>query len=145
MSWKEFLKLDWKKVLIFSALILISFTVGTKIKSETPEPGTFGLPYTKIYFNPILWLPYTIGSALRFLNINIVFSWGKPSLGYCGGYLSFLSELFCFISFSSEITVFDIFYKTPHLLFSTLIYWYFLSCLVIWIYDKLTRKRRIEV
>ena len=110
------MKPNWRKVIITVLLILISFIIGLRTEAGEPEVGTIGLPYTKVYFNPILWLPYGLGSN-------------------CPG-----SEQFCHIEWTTNITAFNIIYKTPALLLTTLIYWYLLSCVIIWIYYKVKKK-----
>lgn len=105
----------WKKIIIIVFLIAISFTFGVRKESGSPEPNTIGLPYTKMYFNPILWMPY--------------------GFSRCG------PEMFCYMNWTNPPTnVIDVIYDTPILLLGTLFYWYILSCIMLWIYYKVKKK-----
>jgi len=101
MNWKdvkEFLKLDWRKIVIAVILGLISYFYGVDYCYMAPCPeGNLCPQICRTLANPLLWGP---------------------------GCIFFGDNAF------SKITS----------TFFGIIYWYLLSCLIVWIYGKL-RKR----
>jgi hypothetical protein len=104
------------KIAIFAILVIVSFTFGVERHAFQPQLPSLNPPYTKTIFNPILWLPYGLGSN-------------------CPG-----SELFCYIEWSTETKLSDLISKTPNFFLATLIYWYILSCLIIFLHGKRKKK-----
>jgi len=96
MKIKQFLKLDWRKIVLFIIFLILTFILVF---------GTFGIPPSKREVED--WI--------------IVF-------------------LFYFLAFPIELTA----YLDPILGFSgfiiNIVYLYFLSCLIVWIYDKVKKK-----
>jgi len=105
---KQFLKPDWRKIVIFILLLIVASIEGIGIQK---------FPYMKLgldtihyyYPNPLFWV---IPSEIE-------------SIGLIRGY-DFLGI---------RLDIIPIQYY-----FISLIYWYILSCLIVWIYNKLKRK-----
>lgn len=117
MNWKDFFKPNLVKVLVIIFLIIISFTFGVRSESSSPEQITqIDLPYTKTYFNPVLWLSYGLGTT-------------------CPG-----SEPFCFIEWTSNVNITTVILNTPVQFVGTLVYWYLISCLILFLYSKFKKK-----
>lgn len=94
MNWKEFLKPDWRKIVIFVILFVMLIIIAN------------------------LYPPKLIPSWLE--NLNIIF---------------YFPDFFIFeilkLSISTVIFLFIL----------DLIYWYLLSCLIVWVYDKVKKKK----
>jgi hypothetical protein len=110
MNLKQFLKPDWRKIVIFVIIIFFSlfdvFIYEKYGKSSTIIEGLcitheFGGTECEYKLNPLFWISFNI-------EIN-----GEGEL-----YLKILTNTYLI----------------------SLIYWYLLSCLIVWIYDKF-RKR----
>jgi len=117
MNWKEFLKPDWRRIVIFLVLTTIFF-VDNFYSSMSRHPCP--LPLCS---NPIS-LPWRSCPVC-----SIRFSDYLSGIIYYAIYPSVL--LYYFPSISSLTVI---------LLAIQLIYFYFLSCLIIWIYDKKFKK-----
>lgn len=96
MKIKQFLKPDWRKIVLFILLFIISTLVRANLfpnrKLEYPYPPfVFGMPFVSFYVYPIVELTPEI--RLNFLG-----------------------------------------------LFGDIIFWYFISYLLVWAYDKFKKK-----
>lgn len=121
MNWKGFFKLDKKKILIFLLIILLANIpyIGTYKGEKVPCMQLLSIPSQSVcpedrpysfQLNPILW------------PLEIVVSLDSSSL----------TGMIPILRFESSLT----FYSSNVNLFGILIYWYILSCLIIWIYSK---------
>jgi len=123
---KQFLKPNKWKILILVILILISLFIGVQMKSYYPPPTSFVLPpHTKVYFNPVLWLPYYLSNDCPGREPCIII-WLYTKEGDIT---------------SLVITLLRISLAKPYLPLMTLIYWYFISCAIVFIYDKFKTKK----
>jgi len=118
MSIKQFLKLDWRKIVIVLVILSFSFIFG--LKEEIL--GSI-MCYNNINFNPVLF------------PLNLIRNWRCCP---AGGTYSKLDCLFLYCQ-PLEVCKFDIILVIIFLIH--LIYWYIISCLIVWIYDKF-RKRK---
>lgn len=109
MNLKNFLKPDWRKILVFAIIFIFSlldaYSYETYGRSLTisglcivHEFGGLDCNYT---LNPLLWIFYNVETN-----------------GEGGLYLKLLTATY----------------------FIPLIYWYILSCFIIWVYDKVRKK-----
>jgi len=95
MNWKQFLKPNWRKILIFVILIFLSsFFIWN--------------------FLPVEWMG--IGFPIPFYEMQ----WGAPAFG--------ISQQPVETSINSIGLIADI------------IFWYLMSCLIVWFYDKFRKK-----
>jgi len=134
MNWKEFFKLnfDLKKDLItvFLGIIAFSFGINWCVMScsgpfiWSPPPKECFALYCQVLFNPILW---GFGSIFRLpqncyppIITSII---QKSVVGKC----YFPDSSFLITLGMTQITL-------------GVIYWYTLSCLIVWIYNKLRKK-----
>jgi len=122
MNWKQFLKPDWRKIMVFVIFLILtsltffcSFTA--KISSLITDLSPWDLTcmsYTTLFF----------GSKL------------EPSvLGLLGNVIGSLLIIINIVPF--YLVAFNNLLGT----FVWILYWYLFSCLIIWIYDKF-RKRK---
>jgi|SRR3972149_7653319 len=103
MNWKEFLKPDMKKIILFLVLFSLSYFFGVSSYHGI-------LQVVGVCYNPILWLPLAIVGG------SCIFSSG-------GDLISIINQF----PYSLGIL-------------ATLLYWYFLSCLIVWIYNNIRKK-----
>lgn len=108
MKWKEFLKPDWRKIVILILLFIIASLEGIGVEEPIARRG----PVPTIYYyhlNPLLWVipPFELISV-------------GPVKGYE------------FLGIRLDII--------PIQYYFSLIYWYILSCLIVWIYDRVKKK-----
>lgn len=99
MGWKEFLKPDWKKLLLLFVFIFIKFFIS----------NNFGILLEYI-ISPFFSFLYT-----RVLEPLVVFKW-------------FYLNLFLYAFLYTLDGV----------------YWYILSCLIVWVYNKFRKKEIID-
>jgi len=96
MSWKEFLKLDWRKVLIFVIISMLSILLIEPQRgccSCCPKWATICIAMCCPCYNFIVW----------------------PYFGVKG-----------------TMDIFGI--------FVSVVYWYLISCLIVWVYDKVKKR-----
>lgn len=132
MNWKEFLKPDWRKVLIF---VVIGFLVFIDTwRYETSEKGIW--VEDKSYE-----ISKTIVVGIRGASscYHVPTSFKEPPVRICTFSLNPLIWLFPNVKINVEggmlyIKLLIATYLIP------LLYWYLLSCLLIWIYDKVKKK-----
>jgi len=98
MNWKEFLKPDWRKIVVFVILFILS-------------------SFISAYFN-------TIYSAIGFCS--------SIKAGFPLAFNTEISGIEC----GGDSSNFDIFSFILDIIF-----WYLLSCLIVWIYDKFRKKK----
>ena len=124
MDWKEFLKPDWKKIVIFIIFAIISLVLSRFILKSQP------ISDVDVYVNIIfvaIFLPPTL--ILSFIQGMIIMSYAKsltPSeFGelITSGTLSPISSAFNVLGWILNV-----------------VYWYLLSCLIVWIYDKIKKR-----
>jgi hypothetical protein len=106
MSWKQFLKPDWRKIII--TIIILFLTIFYNTRTEIlPQPKTRyyqGFPFE-------WWIYEAGGTVIGYLIFNI-----PVELLYSGRII--------LTGFIADI-----------------IFWYLLSCLIVWIYDKVKKKK----
>ena len=96
MNWKEFLKPDWKKIVIFVILfILFSFLMNNPFYIE--DKGF-----------PLVYLDFAVYG---------------PSLLASGTLIDYRGPIFSIMNLVVDF-----------------IFWYLLSCLIIWVYNKVKKK-----
>jgi len=110
MNWKQFLKPDWKKIVIFTIIFLI-----------TPLPGFWSNMDVFLYNQkcPKCPLPTPLSGEM---DSNIMKMLINPN------------EFYNVRSFYYDIT------GNPFYFISLLIIFYLLSCLIIWVYNKVKKK-----
>ncbi len=112
VKWKQFLKPDWRKI-VMSVILIILPIFQTIHAMRTTRPGVDDIsirltPIVGVILFPIFILAIVLRSLIKYIAIHGLV------LGY---YLTILG------------------------LIISLIYLYLLSCLIIWIYDKYKKKR----
>jgi hypothetical protein len=139
MGWKEFLKPDKRKVAVFFIICCVYLVLASLfaiiLNAQTPSP-----PYEAI--SPLEAYPYVI--FVIFI-IRLFLLPGSSILG--------IIQFWIMVHYSRSMSIeefgkfihSDIFVYTSTLLsilgwILNLIYWYCLSCLIIWAYDKLKKK-----
>ena len=128
MILKQFLKPDWRKIVLFVVLCIISFLVGIAYMfTFNYYPGPFGRTdltvLERISYSPF-GIPLLILSPLEYARKIINYYWWiPPALGQ---------------SPNPEFTM----AKNLNWLIDILnfVYSYILSCLIVWIYDKVKKK-----
>lgn len=114
MNYKEFLKPNLGKILIFIIIISLSCSIGIKKENWSPQE-LIALPCISTDLNPIFWWPY---------------------------YLAYNDFHFCILEITGESLSDKLIQENPILLGITLIYWYLLSCIIFSVYKKLRGKKR---
>ncbi len=126
MNWKEFLKPDWRKIVIFIILIFfltfmiydaVGFAVCSPILSETSLPLSI-IKYPP-WFRTLTWL-------------NLFVNCLNNSYGKFTG-LVFNQDILSYLLFGPLYIA-----GYP----GSLVYWYLLSCLYVWVYDKLMKRKK---
>jgi hypothetical protein len=120
MRWKEFLKPTWKKILIFTALIVVYGYILFLVNS-VKELYLHGVP----------------GCALPLCTNSVGLPWYP-----CPTCLSLYDYLYLFVYLPSYvISTFDInnILLIPSVIVN-LFYLYLISCLIVWIYNKIKKK-----
>ena len=110
MNWKEFLKPDWKKIVVFVVLFIISIPIPSLFPNLFYNLGKndFGVRYPVFYLYGTPFGFYYIPSPVAELTPE-----GAPQ------------PYFDFMGFIGNV-----------------IFWYLLSCLIIWIYDKFRKVKK---
>jgi len=123
MKLKEFLKPDWRKIAIFVSVIVFSFIIqyleSTDLNCEMILPAGYERCDGWIYHYP------------RFLDTFVEFSyslWMPSELIYLIFYETSLGKLMW-----QNIIIFSI---------PSLIFWYLLSCFIVWIYVKFRKVKK---
>jgi len=125
MNWKQFLKPDKRKIVVFlilSAFIYLTYFMIRKLDLYQPQNT-----YLAIIFGIIFLLPNFILTSILFL---ITFFYANAMTPTEFGLFK-ISNTYKIISSAFSIIGWIL----------VIIYWYILSCLIVWIYDKF-RKRK---
>lgn len=113
MNWKEFLKPQKKKLTLFIIIIVISCIFG-------------------FFYMPL------IGGFVVYRNVFLI-PFGSQELK-CNGGCSVPQECPEEMVLCPIRNIIDYLLNEPHYFVITVIYWYLLSCIIIWIYDKVKKK-----
>jgi len=132
-TFKQFLKPDKRKIVIFAVIIIlanlpvIGYTTAPSL-CEPCEPLPDCCP-DKMILNIIFYplLQYFSGHYLKISD----WTYGIPTLGI-------IRYLIWWPSIGNISTTFVSFF----LLIGNIIYWYLISCLIVWIYDKVEKKKK---
>jgi hypothetical protein len=122
---KQFLKLDWRKIVIFvilSAFIYLTYFAIGKLDLYQPENT-----YLAIIFDIIFLLPNFILTSILFL-ITLFYANTMTPTEFG---LFKISNTYKIISSAFSITGWIL----------VIIYWYILSCLIVWVYEKVKKKK----
>jgi len=124
MNWEQFLKLDWRKIVIFIFIAILTYFFGiieyypwemAIVGGVTLKTNIFLLPFGSnlkcsrpVIPEPIPWQCTD--------NVTLEGDWSvRPSF------------IFFLLNYPLQIS-------------SNIIYWYLLSCSIVWIYDKVKKK-----
>jgi len=121
MRWKEFLKPDWMKMVIILVLVILTYFLGI-VQIEFQIGGIPVRP------NPLL-LPFASYLECSRVVSPLQYPW------YCSNGIQVAGNM----NSPPGITFFINNY--PVQMISNVIYWYLLSCLIIWIYLKVKKKK----
>ena len=127
MKIKQFLKPDWRKILIIVILFVISTIpyIGYNYSGSNSTPSVLNtIDYGSEPCPPSCTNNYEINRIL----------WLLPSYNY----VNFSTSPNSFIFLHYEFLKYG--WSGLLLISINLFYWYLLSCLIIWIYDKVKRK-----
>ncbi len=170
-DWKQFLKPDWRKIVIFAISLVTLFlyqpTFGIRLVGfplTVMVKDMFGTRYSvpAIIINLIfwyllsclliwfydksrkkqpmkpLWKKIVLFIIISVLGCFIFFMGGPNDLFYV---LFIIFDLFIFI-FAIILHPFFGYSSVTIGLVLNIIYWYFLSCFIVWVYDKMKKKKR---
>ena len=133
MNWKEFLKPYWRKIVIFLLVLLLANIpyIGTYKADRAPCacPLVVGVECVcpeeyEFKLNPIFWPPFLrIFTYLRSQSLlDMIPLW----------------YIFAYPDLNLHFDIYQPF--SPLKIIGVFLYWYLLSCLIIWIYDKRKKK-----
>jgi hypothetical protein len=136
MTIKQFLKPDWRKKLVF-IIIAVSFFILYSFIQQINKDACTSLPKKNAMS---FYISYPGESSLeRLCDVNLLptISIINPIIGfwaYTGGAVIQIPDM-SMSDFSSGIAVYLMFF------FLSLPYVYLLSCLIVWIYDRVKKKK----
>ena len=125
MTIKQFLKPDWRKILIFVVLVILTYFFGI-IEYYPWEMAVAGGVTLK---TNIFLLPFSFNLKCSRAVIP------TPPPWQCSGNVILENDW----SIKPDFTFFLSNY--PLQISINIVYWYFLSCLIVWIYDKVKKKK----
>jgi hypothetical protein len=122
MNWKEFLKPNWRKIVIFviigiiSVLILAYYTFMNTCAGGCVSPNC-GQLHCRIRITTLILIPSFPLLTTNFTNVGD--------------------------DVNVELSFWSLGPNWQVVLVTSIIYWYLLSCLIVWIYDKFRKPKKI--
>jgi len=129
MNWKKFF-LDWRKIVIFIIFVLLSYFIFAKESSG----GCAGMPQEESVSPKDMKCIWTSNSCPIMGYKLFVPLWPISVIHECAYY----GEVSLFVEILSSNLPVNLFFSISGIL--NIVYWYLLSCLIIWIYDKVRKK-----
>lgn len=124
MNWKQVIKPDWKKLVIFLSLIFLVIIIGQLFIFI--KENIFILSFGPLDHSDYIWLPLSSG---EFEPFNCGAFTGRPCPAVnTGGHMGAI--------------VFEEFKVNYTFIGLNLIFWYLISCLIVWIYDKFRKPKK---
>jgi hypothetical protein len=135
MNWKEFFKPDWRKIAVLVIIVFLGLFDWINILNDCESPF-FGqcadYPFKHHpSLTPGLFLPFIFDEGCIEPNqkINNIISWEcRPNIWKLEMERGTYCEANCNVNYLSYVY--------------TGIYWYLLSCLIVWIYNKVKVKKK---
>ena len=132
MKWKQFLKPDWKKIIVFLLVVLHVHLFAYSEIGVVEMSGPIIMSESAVYRSNPLLFPLSSNLVCEISYVASI-SWS------CSHNINFYSQT----NDLPDKPSIDFFFNNYFIqMYANLIYWYFVSCLMVWIYGKFKKKSK---